>query len=52
MAKCAELVTHRRRMTKEGEGEITDDRGQRFPGFGEYQENTDRIIPVVALDRP
>jgi deazaflavin-dependent oxidoreductase (nitroreductase family) len=24
---------------------------KRYPGFGEYQELTDRIIPVVALDR-
>ena len=23
----------------------------RFPGFAEYQEKTDRVIPVVALDR-
>jgi deazaflavin-dependent oxidoreductase (nitroreductase family) len=23
----------------------------RYPGFGEYQSMTDRIIPVVALDR-
>jgi deazaflavin-dependent oxidoreductase (nitroreductase family) len=22
----------------------------RAPGFGEYQQNTDRIIPVIALD--
>ncbi len=24
---------------------------RRYPGFGEYQANTDRVIPVVALDR-
>lgn len=23
----------------------------RAPGFGEYQKNTDRVIPVVVLDR-
>ncbi|MBI3687514.1 MAG: nitroreductase family deazaflavin-dependent oxidoreductase [Actinobacteria bacterium] len=23
-----------------------------YPGFGEYQEKTDRLIPVVALTRP
>jgi deazaflavin-dependent oxidoreductase (nitroreductase family) len=23
----------------------------RYPGFGEYQDKTERIIPVVALDR-
>lgn len=22
-----------------------------YPGFGEYQEKTDRVIPVVALNR-
>ncbi|MGP0109962.1 MAG: nitroreductase family deazaflavin-dependent oxidoreductase [Acidimicrobiales bacterium] len=27
------------------------EQAERYPGFGEYQEATDRVIPVVALDR-
>ena len=27
------------------------EQAKRFPGFGEYQQATDRVIPVVALDR-
>jgi hypothetical protein len=24
---------------------------ERMPGFGEYEKNTDRIIPLIALTR-
>lgn len=27
------------------------EQARRYPGFAEYQEKTDRVIPVVALDR-
>ncbi len=27
------------------------DQASRYPGFAEYQASTDRVIPVVALDR-
>lgn len=27
------------------------EQARRYPGFAEYQQNTDRVIPVVALDR-
>jgi deazaflavin-dependent oxidoreductase (nitroreductase family) len=27
------------------------DQAARYPGFAEYQASTDRVIPVVALDR-
>jgi deazaflavin-dependent oxidoreductase (nitroreductase family) len=27
------------------------EQGRRYPGFAEYQEKTDRVIPVVALTR-
>ncbi len=30
---------------------IYTEQASRYPGFAEYQANTDRIIPVVALDR-
>jgi deazaflavin-dependent oxidoreductase (nitroreductase family) len=30
---------------------IYAEQASRFPGFAEYQANTDRIIPVVAIDR-
>ncbi len=39
-------------VDREERDRIYAEQVQRFPGFGEYQENTDRIIPVVALDRP
>jgi len=31
---------------------IYAEQATRYPGFAEYQEKTDRVIPVVALDRP
>jgi len=31
--------------------EIYAEQARRFPGFAEYQEKTDRVIPVVALER-
>ncbi len=30
---------------------IYAEQARRYPGFAEYQEKTDRVIPVVALDR-
>jgi deazaflavin-dependent oxidoreductase (nitroreductase family) len=30
---------------------IYADQAKEYPGFAEYQANTDRVIPVVALDR-
>jgi deazaflavin-dependent oxidoreductase (nitroreductase family) len=30
---------------------IYADQAREFPGFAEYQANTDRVIPVIALDR-
>jgi deazaflavin-dependent oxidoreductase (nitroreductase family) len=30
---------------------IYEEQARRYAGFAEYQANTDRIIPVVALDR-
>ncbi len=30
---------------------IYAEQASRYPGFAEYQEKTDRVIPVVALDR-
>jgi deazaflavin-dependent oxidoreductase (nitroreductase family) len=30
---------------------IYAEQGERFPGFLDYQKQTDRVIPVVALDR-
>jgi len=27
------------------------EQARRYPGFAEYQEKTDRVIPVIALDR-
>ncbi|MGO8872005.1 MAG: nitroreductase family deazaflavin-dependent oxidoreductase, partial [Acidimicrobiales bacterium] len=27
------------------------EQARRYPGFAEYQQQTDRVIPVVALDR-
>lgn len=31
---------------------IFAEQARRFPGFGEYQEKTDRLIPVVELTAP
>jgi deazaflavin-dependent oxidoreductase (nitroreductase family) len=31
---------------------IYADQAREFPGFADYQAGTDRIIPVIALDRP
>jgi deazaflavin-dependent oxidoreductase (nitroreductase family) len=30
---------------------IYADQAREFPGFADYQANTDRVIPVIALDR-
>ena len=30
---------------------IYAEQASRYPGFAEYEANTDRVIPVVALDR-
>ncbi|MHB8245117.1 MAG: nitroreductase family deazaflavin-dependent oxidoreductase [Acidimicrobiales bacterium] len=30
---------------------IYEEQASRYPGFGEYQEKTDRLIPVVELTR-
>jgi deazaflavin-dependent oxidoreductase (nitroreductase family) len=30
---------------------IYAEQASRYPGFAEYQANTDRVIPVVAIDR-
>jgi deazaflavin-dependent oxidoreductase (nitroreductase family) len=30
---------------------IYADQAKEFPGFADYQSNTDRVIPVIALDR-
>jgi deazaflavin-dependent oxidoreductase (nitroreductase family) len=29
---------------------VYSEQAERYPGFAEYQANTDRVIPVVALD--
>jgi hypothetical protein len=31
--------------------QLWDEQVARAPGFGEYQRNTTRVIPVVALER-
>ncbi len=38
-------------VTGELRDEIFARQEKAFPGFGEYQRNTDRVIPVVALRR-
>jgi deazaflavin-dependent oxidoreductase (nitroreductase family) len=36
---------------EEGErSRIYAEQVERYPGFGEYQDKTDRVIPVIALD--
>ncbi len=40
-----------RPVTGEARDRIYARQGERFPGFLEYQEKTDRVIPVVALER-
>jgi deazaflavin-dependent oxidoreductase (nitroreductase family) len=38
-------------VTGEHRNEIFARQAAAFPGFAEYQQNTDRVIPVVALRR-
>ena len=38
-------------LVNEHVGEINAHIVERAPGFGAYQEKTDRIIPVIALTR-
>jgi deazaflavin-dependent oxidoreductase (nitroreductase family) len=37
-------------LTGADRDKIYAEQATRYPGFAEYQENTDRVIPVVALD--
>lgn len=38
-------------ITGEERDRLFDAQVQRNPGFGDYQKNTDRVIPVIALTR-
>ena len=38
-------------ITGEERDRLYDAQAQRNPGFADYQKNTDRVIPVVALTR-
>ena len=40
------------RVLDDGEREpVWEEQKSRYPGFAEYEEKTDRVIPVVMLDR-
>ena len=38
-------------LSGEDRDKVYSDQVKLYPGFGEYQEKTTRVIPVVALDR-
>jgi F420H(2)-dependent quinone reductase len=38
-------------LSAEERAPIWEEQKARYPGFADYEANTDRVIPVVMLDR-
>ncbi len=45
------FAVHAEVLTGAERDELYAEQAKRYPGFGEYQEKTTRVIPVVALTR-